>query len=223
MQFTYHPNSGQQTITIDGDLHKYLFKVRRTKSNTNLFLRNLKDDNLYEYEIISCERRKTQLNLISTEKKIVKQTKSLHIGWCVVDPKTIEKTLPSLNELGIEKISFIYCQYSQKQFKLNFEKLNKILYNSSSQCGRSNLMTLDSYDNLDNFLDNYPDSFIFNFSNNHIDNNKNKIDTIVIGCEGGFSDDELNKISKERIVGINSNLIFRSETAVISVGSKIIL
>ncbi|MCK5110829.1 MAG: 16S rRNA (uracil(1498)-N(3))-methyltransferase [Arcobacteraceae bacterium] len=223
MQFTYHKDSGQSTLTIDGDLHKYLFKVRRVKIDTNLFLRNLNDDNLYEYEIVNCEKRQTQLNLISSEKKIIKQNKSLHIGWCVVDPKTIEKALSSLNELGIEKISFIYCQYSQKQFKLNFDKLNKILINSSQQCGRSNLMSLALFDSLDDFLKAYPDTFMFNFSNNHIDTKKEKINTIVIGCEGGFSPNETGKIKEEKIVGIDSNLILRSETAVLSVASKIIL
>ncbi|XPV54809.1 MAG: hypothetical protein ACNI3H_07545 [Halarcobacter ebronensis] len=55
------------------------------------------------------------------------------MAWCIVDPKTIEKELPYLNELGVRKITFISCDYSQKNFKLNFEKLEKILVNSSSQ------------------------------------------------------------------------------------------
>ncbi|RLA78842.1 MAG: 16S rRNA (uracil(1498)-N(3))-methyltransferase [Epsilonproteobacteria bacterium] len=223
MQFTYHKHSGDEYIVVDGDLHKYLFKVRRHSKEKNLFFRNLDDNNIYEYKIINSGRRDTQFQLISSKELILKQSNSLHIGWCIVDSKTIEKVLASLNELGVEKISFIYCTYSQKQFKLNFEKLTKILINSSQQCGRSDLMTLETYDSLDEFINDYPDTYMFNFSTNHIDNIKNDIKTIVIGCEGGFSDDEITQISPDKIVGINSNLILRSETATVSVASKILI
>jgi 16S rRNA (uracil1498-N3)-methyltransferase len=185
--------------------------------------RNLKDDNIYEYKTTNISRNKTQLILIKSKKLILKPLKYLHIGWCMVDPKTIEKTLASLNELGVAQISFIYCQYSQKQFKLNLSKLNKILINSSQQCGRSDLMRLKTYDNLDFFIKDYPDTFMFNFSQNNIENHKSQIKTIIIGCEGGFSKDEVNKLSQDKIVGINSNLILRSETALLSVASKILL
>ncbi len=223
MQFTYHPNCKDISLTIDGELHNYLFKVRRTKVDENLFLRNLVDNNIYEYKIISSDRRKTKLELVSYEEKIIKQSNSLHIGWCVVDPKTIEKMLPSLNELGVDKISFIYCQYSQKQFKLNFEKLNKILINSSQQSGRSTLMQLKVYKTLDSFLIDYPETYMFNFSKALIDTTKDEIETILIGCEGGFSKEEISKITPSKIVGINSNLILRSETAVVTVASKILV
>ena len=223
MQFVYHLNSGDESFVIDGDLHKYLFKVRRTKSDDSLFFRNLKDNILYEYKIINIDKKQTQLKLIRSEEKIVKQSKALHIGWCLIDPKSIEKMLPSLNELGVEKISFIYCKYSQKQFKINFDKLEKIIINSSQQCGRSDLMKLELMDSLDEFLDVYPDSFIFNFSDNHIDNSKDDIKTIIIGCEGGFSQDEISKVDSKKVVGINSNLILKSETAVLSVASKLLV
>ncbi len=223
MQFTYHENSGKTSLIIDGDLHRYLFKVRRAKIDKNLFFRNLKDNILYEYKIINIDKKQTLLNLINQEEKEFMQEKTLHIGWCIIDPKSIEKVLPSLNELGVEKISFIYCQYSQKQFKINFDKLNKILINSSQQCGRSNLMQLEICDSLDKFLNLYPTSYMFNFSDNHIDNKKENIKTIIIGCEGGFSNNEISMINDKKIVGINSKLILKSETAVLSIASKILI
>ena len=223
MQFTYHKDCGNSHIIVDGDLHKYLFKIRRHSQDENIFFRNLEDDNIYEYKSISSGRKDTKFELINFKELILKQTKSLHIGWCIVDNKTVEKMLPSLNELGVEKISFINCQYSQKQFKPNFEKLHKILINSSQQCGRSNLMLLDSYDSLDSFICKYPTTYMFNFSNNHIDTKKEDIETIIIGCEGGFSYNEILKVSSDKIVGIDSNLILRSETATVSVAAKILI
>ncbi len=76
----------------------------------------------------------------------------LNIGWCIIEPKVIEKTLPSINEMGVNSITFIYCKRSQKNFKLDLNRLKKILINSSQQCGRSSLMELNIIDNLEQFL-----------------------------------------------------------------------
>ena len=35
------------------------------------------------------------LNLVSREHSVLLNDKKLHLGWCVVDPKTIEKYIPS--------------------------------------------------------------------------------------------------------------------------------
>jgi 16S rRNA (uracil1498-N3)-methyltransferase len=222
MQFTYLADASQQTIIIEAELHKYLFKVRRHSVEDDLYFRNLRDKNLYRYKVENIDRRKTTLTLIDYEEKIIEPKKELHIGWCVIDPKSVEKYIASLNELGVTKITFIMCQYSQKQYKQNFEKLEKLLINSSSQCGRSSIIQLEVCENLEKFLEKYPQSFMFNFSTNNINEKKNEIDTIVLGCEGGFSKDEVAKFQEDKIVGIDSNLILRSETAVVSIASVIV-
>lgn len=222
MQFTFHPQASNEIILIEAELHKYLFKIRRHNIDEPLYFRNLKDKNIYRYQVETIGRRETTLRLLDFEEKIVEPTKKLHIGWCVIDPKSVEKNIASLNELGVTKITFIFCQYSQKQYKVNFEKLEKLLLNSSSQCGRSSIIELDSCESLDNFLKKYPNTFMFNFSNNNIADKKNEVDTIVLGCEGGFSQNEIAKFQEDKIVGIDSNLILRSETAVITLASLIL-
>jgi len=223
MQFLFHEESGTNNLLVDGELHKYLFKVRRFDTSKNLFFRNLQDSNIYEYKVLSSDRRKTHLELVSKEDKPILPQKELHLGWCVVDPKTVEKSIASLNELGVTKITFIYCEYSQKQFKLNIEKLEKMLINSSQQSGRSSIISLEICNSLEKFLDQYPDTYMFNFSQNHISDKKDDIKTIIIGCEGGFSPEEVSSFDTEKVVGIKSNLILRSETAVVTVSSKILV
>lgn len=223
MQFTFHKESGSQFLEIDGDVYKYLFKARRHKINEKIYFRNLNDNILYLYNVNIIDRRKAICELISSEEKIIENSKKLHLAWCVLDPKTIEKSISSLNELGVDKITFIYCEFSQKNFKINFEKLEKILINSSSQCGRSSIIKLDTCETLDSFLNIYPNSYLLDFSNEYIDSKKDNIDTIVIGCEGGFSELERKKFNDNRVVGFDSNLILRSETATISAASKILI
>jgi len=145
--------------------------------------------------------------------------KNIHLGWCIIDTKNIEKTIASLNEIGLSKITFIKCKYTQSKYKINFDKLNKLLQNSSSQCGRSDIIQLDTCNSLEEFIKNNPDTYMFNFSKNNINDKKDDIKTILLGCEGGFSTDEVNMLSEDKIVGCNINAILKSETASISIAS----
>jgi 16S rRNA (uracil1498-N3)-methyltransferase len=223
MQFTYDGFCGTDILEIKDDVYNYLIKARRHKIDDEIYFRNLKDNNIYLYKINNIDKKRAILNLISGEEKILVNEKKLHLGWCVVDPKTVEKYIASLNEMGVDKITFIYADYSQKNFKINIEKLEKILINSSSQCGRSNIIKLDISKNLEEFIKENENVYFLDFSTVCIDYKKDEIKTLVIGCEGGFSKNEREKFNIENIVGFNSNLILRSETAIISASSKILL
>ena len=223
MQFTYDEFCGTDIFEIKDEVYNYLIKARRHKIDDEIYFRNLKDDNIYLYKINSIDKKKAYLNLVSKEEKIVINEKKLHLGWCVVDPKTVEKNITSLNEMGVNKITFIYADYSQKNFKINIEKLEKILINSSSQCGRSDIIKLEISKSLVDFIKENSDVYFLDFSTICIDDKKDEIKTLIIGCEGGFSKNEREKFNKENIVGFNSNLILRSETAIIAAGTKILL
>lgn len=223
MQFTYDEFCGSDILEIKDEVYNYLIKARRHKIDDEIYFRNLKDNNIYLYKINSIDKKRAILNLILTEEKIVLNENNLHLGWCVVDSKTVEKHIASLNEMGVDKITFIYADYSQKNFKINIEKLEKILINSSTQCGRSNIIKLEVSKNLEQFIKENENVYFLDFSTICIDDKKDEIKTLVIGCEGGFSQKEREKFNKDFVVGFNSNLILRSETAIISAGAKILL
>jgi len=220
--YLYHKEAGASTLTLAGDEHRYLFKVRRHKASDKLHLRNLEDGYLHTYEVLSIDKRSVLLSLVSSEVLEVNAPRSLHIGWCVIDPKSIEKALPSLNEIGVERITFIYCSRSQKSFKLDFKRMEKILLGSSQQSGRSRPMVLDSAESLEHFLERHPQSYMLNFSEHTMDKGMD-IDTIVIGCEGGFSEEEVAMFVPERVVGFDTPLVLRSESAVCAVAAKMLL
>ena len=223
MQFTYDINCGASNLEISEDTYKYLIKARRHKIDDEIYFRNLNDNLIYLYKLTSISRRSAFFSLISSEKKEVENKNDLHLGWCLVDPKTVEKYLASLNELGVGKITFIFCEYSQKNFKLNLEKLEKILINSSSQCGRSSIIKLETCRSLEQFVKENEDTYFLDFSTTLLDEKKDDIKTLVVGCEGGFSTDERFTFNKDNIVGFNSSLILRSETAILSASSKILI
>jgi 16S rRNA (uracil1498-N3)-methyltransferase len=222
MLYLYHEDAGQATLKLEGDAHRYLFKVRRHRAGDRLHLRNLQDDRIYRYEISHIDKRTAMLTLEESETLEIKAHRKLHIGWCVIDPKSIEKALPSLNEMGVEKITFIYCDRSQKSFKPDLQRLRKILLGSSQQSGRSEMMQLETAESLDLFLHNNPDAKMLNFSKEYFVG-KEEIETIVIGCEGGFTPRETALFAPERIVGFETPLVLKSESAACAVAAKILL
>ena len=223
MQFIYDKNAKNELLKIEDENYNYIVKARRHKLDDILDFRNLEDDFLYSYKISQIDKKSLYLNLLKKEEKIIKNSKKIHLAWCVVDPKTIYENIASLNELGVDKITFVYSDFSQKNFKINFEKLEKILINSSSQCGRSSIIKLDIYKNIDTFIADNPDTYFLDFSQTSIDSKVLDIKTLMIGTEGGFSKRERELFNKNFIVGFSSNLILKSQTAIISATSKIIL
>ncbi len=214
MQYIYCEDCGPDSLCLSTKEYAHIFKVRRTKSSEELFFRNLKDDILYKYKLVKIDKKEAFLELIDKRVFRVEAEKALHVGWCVVDPKTIEKTLPFLNELGISKISFVYCEFSQKNFKIDMQRLKRILINSNQQCGRSSLMKIEVLKDLKEFLSLYPHSKIVDFNQKSIKKDSS-FDSFLIGCEGGFSQSERELMSEDNIFGINNPMILRSETAVL--------
>ena len=222
MLYLYHKEAGQPQLTLLGDEHRYIFKVRRHKVDDTLYLRNLEDGLLHRYLITYIDKRSVILELQESQTLEIKAKVPLHIGWCVIDPKNIEKVLPSLNEMGVEKITFIYCSRSQKSFKPDFIRWKKILLNSSQQSGRSVMMQLDIAESLEAFIAENPQSYLLNFSE-HTLSSQISIDTIVVGCEGGMTEDEVALFAPQRVIGFDTPLVLKSESAVCAVAAKILL
>jgi 16S rRNA (uracil1498-N3)-methyltransferase len=222
MLYLYNKEAGKPQLTLSGDDHRYIFKVRRHKAEDILHLRNLEDGLLHTYLVTHIDKRSVILDLKESQTLEVKAGQSLHIGWCVIDPKNIEKVLPSLNEMGVEKITFIYCKRSQKSFKPDFKRLEKILLNSSQQSGRSEMMQLETTDDLQTFLLQNPQSKMLNFSKSRFVSNT-AFETIVVGCEGGFTQEEETLFSSEDVIGFDTPLVLKSESAVCAVCSQKLL
>jgi len=222
MLYLYNQQAGIPQLSLEGDDHRYIFKVRRHKVDDTLYLRNLEDGLLHHYIVTYIDKRTVMLELQASSTLNIESKQSLHIGWCMIDPKSVDKVLPSLNEMGVEKITFIYCKRSQKSFKLDFKRLEKILLNSSQQSGRSNLMKLEMAESLEAFIVENPNCKMLNFSETNFISNTT-LNTIVIGCEGGFHADEVALFRQENIVGFDTPLVLKSESAVCAVASKILL
>ncbi len=261
MLFFHHKDAGQVHITLENTDFHSLIRVRRKKIDDKIIFINITnkknnnsnsntDENsnknlikYYTYNILNISKRSAELELISqhTENAF---TGKLHLFWGICEIKTITSTLPILNQMGVEKITFVECERSQGNIKLTekiFEKFNTILRSSCEQCGRNTLMEIDSI-NFQTYLKNIKISpnveknYICDFQENIFSDNEiikfksNKNSTIdnyylfFIGPEGGFSNNErleFQKISEKNITirKFNTPLVLKSESACITVAS----
>ena len=223
MRFVYHPDAKAPTLEIVGESYTHIFKARRHDKRAPLTLCNLTDNQLYTYHITHLDRNKARLELINSMPCAIETKRAAHIIWAIVDPKIVEKTLPTLNELGITKLTLFFAQYSQKPFSPNLERLHKILTHSCEQCGRSTLLELEVLPDLDSVLSHYEDCVALEFGGEVLGNENlahNLRDkSIIIGAEGGFSPDERARLPHK--VSIAGGLILRSESACIFAASAL--
>ncbi len=223
MQYLLHPETGASRITLEGDAYRYLIKVRRHRVGDRVALRRGGDHDIYFYILERIERRTAELSRQATERLPITPRRALHIGWCRIDPKMIEKVLPILNEIGVSATTFIDCDRSQKHFRLDPERLEKILTNSSQQCGRSDRMRITTASDIATFLAEYPEAQMLHFSDATLSCDGEKNATVIIGPEGGFTDAEAALFAPDQIVGLDTPIILRSESAAVAVASRILL
>lgn len=222
MKFLLHNDVGADELIISGEDYKYLIKVRRHSSGDLIAFRSrdrLSEE--YRYRLERTDGRNAYFTLQGHHNAPCESERKLHIGWCLIDPKTIEKTLPMLTELGVAKITFIHCRRSQQNFRLDFERFSRIMESSIMQCGRTSLIELSEAPNLSTFLKAHPEAVIFDFGGEPLGTDKS-IDTVVIGCEGGFDESERKQFADHRIRLFPSPMILRSETASVAIASRLL-
>lgn len=223
VRFLFDTHAGDAQLTLKGESYKYIIKVRRHQVGDELgFRKQGESEILYRYKIVDIDGRNARLELISANHEEVTAQKQLHIGWCVVDSKSVEKVLPLLNELGVAKITFIYCDRSQKNFKPDFKRYERILESSMQQCGRSEMMLFDEMKNIEAFVQQNPQTVVFDFCDEVLGESSD-IDTVLIGSEGGLSESERALLKDQKVFRLDTPMILRSETAATAIASKILL
>ncbi|WP_297573556.1 16S rRNA (uracil(1498)-N(3))-methyltransferase [uncultured Campylobacter sp.] len=217
MVFLYSKEAGKEEICLSLEQFLHL-RARRVEVGDRIDVRNLNDSYNYIYEIREIARKKISLELVL--KHSIKQLKKeLIIAWSVVEAQVIEKTLPMLNEMGVLKLILVYSDFSQKNIKLDLQRFERILIQSSQQCGREDLLQIEVVDSSDEFFSRYKGIVRVDFDGK-MERVFLKDFIYFIGAEGGFSQRE-REMFKDSIA-LNSPYILRSNSAILAVTSKII-
>jgi 16S rRNA (uracil1498-N3)-methyltransferase len=75
---------------------------------------------------------------------------------------------------------------------------------------------------LISFLEEHQEAVMLNFSEQILSEGAD-MGVFVVGCEGGFTAEEVALFDSKKIMGLNTPLILKSESAVCAVASKLLL
>lgn len=221
MQFLYDESAGENELCLKNENFHHL-KVRHVKAGECLNLRNLNDDFLYTYVIKELSRNFATLTLQAKTRQNAPIHRNLSLAVGVIEPKSIEKILPFLNELGLKKLIFVFTQFSQKNFIIDEKRLKRILIGSCEQCGRADLMSFEYFESVIEFKKAYLKAIMVDFNAQNDDFSALSEDEILfIGAEGGFSENERGLF--ERKIRLKSPYILRSQSALCAIAAKILL
>ena len=197
----------------------YILKVMRLKIGDNISLFNKSGE--WEAKILNISKTIVEFK-VTQQLRQKENSKELWLAFSPIKSNYFNFMIQKATELGVTKFFPIIFDRTVVR-KINKERLNKILIESSEQSNRlivpiiEDPKTLNEFLNLNNFELIFTD---LNSKNTKINTSKlsNKPICIIIGPEGDFSESERKKILSYKGVQpikINENIL-RSETAVIS-------
>lgn len=217
MVYFYDKFAGEQSLVLQNDQFLHL-KARRARAGERIDVRNLKDGASYLYEIAEISHKGAALNLVF-KSSVFTPPHDFCIAWAVVESAVIEKSLPALNEMGVGRLALVYADLSQKNVRLDPQRMERILINSSQQCGRNSIMQIEVLGGSDELAQRYENVSLIDFGGKNIDIFGGE-EIAFVGPEGGFSPREREKF--KNAYALNSPYILRSNTALIATCSKLI-
>ncbi|NLL56600.1 MAG: 16S rRNA (uracil(1498)-N(3))-methyltransferase [Clostridiales bacterium] len=207
-------------IVLENEEFYHAVKVTRHKVG---YLIIVCDNTNYDYYAKITEINKDNL-VAKVEKKEINIAESVkNITLYAGINKDIDVTVQKAVELGVTRIVPFTSQHGNIA-KVNYDRLIKIILESSKQCGRSKLASLGKVVTFEQAIDDAKDSNIMLFYEHErqkmvldtdIDNDKDI--AIFIGSEGGFAKQEIDFAIKNnaKILTLGKRIL-RVSTAVVA-------
>ncbi|MEG2639443.1 MAG: 16S rRNA (uracil(1498)-N(3))-methyltransferase [Clostridiales bacterium] len=216
-------------IIIDGDLCHHLGSVLRCKINDELdFSDNA--EKIYHGQISAISKKEIRLNILEIKDIENEPPINVYLIQCLPRGDKMEQIIQKCVELGIYGILPVESENSQVRLKGKIEektkRYQKIAAAAAEQCGRGKIPLVKVLENPEKALDFLPEDthilFCYEKEGNHgLKSELLKVTTkniaILIGPEGGFSDQEAKLIVRKGGVSVTMGpRILRTETAGLS-------
>jgi len=200
LELFYVPHITSPVCELDEVESKHCVRVLRLKKGAAIQLVDGKG-HLCEAEITDTHPKKCVVSIKSTQSDYKKRDHYLHIA--IAPTKNIARLewfLEKATEIGVDEITPLLCHRSERR-TIKPERLNKILIAAMKQSLKAYLPRLNPMQKLVNFVEKIKEKsqrFIAFCEEEHTDNLKSKYKKgkdviILIGPEGDFTQEEINK------------------------------
>jgi 16S rRNA (uracil1498-N3)-methyltransferase len=167
--------------------------------------------------------------VIDNERKIKNQTNiELHLFQSIIKKDNFELIVEKCTEIGVSAFHPLISERSEKK-DLNVERLNKIAKEAAEQSGKTKLSKIFNPEKLEKAIASFGEElFVLDFVGENLSKTisitKNKKIGILIGPEGGWSDNERIWLGDMGIKSVSIGFqILRAETAAIVASALILL
>ncbi|MDG1743323.1 MAG: 16S rRNA (uracil(1498)-N(3))-methyltransferase [Polaribacter sp.] len=222
MQLFYNSEISIETkqITFDKIESKHIVRVLRKKENDILKITNGKGY-LFDVKISFANDKKCLADIVAVTEKKNPRNYYLHIAIAPTkNNDRMEWFLEKATEIGIDEITPIICKNSERRI-VKLERFEKIIQSAMKQSLKFTLPKLNEPRKFSDFINQNLDGKICIA---HCEKQEKKllksvIDasekvTVLIGPEGDFSSDEINKALMKKIIPITlGKSRLRTETA----------
>lgn len=206
---------------LSGDDHNHVSVVLRARVGDILTLCD-GDGFDYRYEITKIDKKTTSLRLLDKTEVQSEPSTKIDLFVALLKADKLEWVCQKCTELGISEIRPFMSDFVQvKRESVRPDRLNKITKEAAQQCGRGRVPTVHEPIKFSQMLDALPgyDTVLFMYEKSgerlsDIVKKDGKKIAIIVGSEGGFSDNEAEQIIARGVRPINlGKRILRAETA----------
>lgn len=220
MHLFYTPDIVSETYVLNEEESKHCIRVLRLQSGDRVVLVDGKGG-FYQAEIIDPHPKKTILKIVATQLEYAKRNHYLHIA--VAPTKNIERIewfLEKATEIGVDEISFIICDRSERK-EVKIDRLTKVVTSAVKQSLKAYHPKLNEAIYFKNFIRQAQASQKFIAHCVHDDKKELKDHLqlyadyiILVGPEGDFTPNEITLAIEHGFVPITlGNSRLRTETA----------
>ena len=219
-----------ETVQLSDDAFGHLIRVLRLTDNASIILFNGQDQCDYQATLVKVGKKSAQALLMTQQKISNESPLQIHLGQGISRGDRMDFTLQKSVELGVNKITPLFTE--RCGVKLSGERLakkraqwQKIVISACEQSGRSFIPEVAKPMILTDWLNEQTSSLKLNLhprASHSImtlataEKNIEKV-RLLIGPEGGLSDDEIAQASKAQFQEVLLGpRILRTETAALT-------
>ena len=219
-----------EICTIDGIEHNHIKNVMRMSIGDNLIL-VCGDEYDYMCEIVAMSKGDTKVKVISRECNKYNSQIDITVFQAMTKADNMSLIIQKLTELGVKTFVPFESEFITSKDKYGkVSKLQEISNQSIKQCKRSIPMHIIDTIKFDKLVDCIKDYDIVIFANEcerneklyNLGLDKSKKIALIIGSEGGFSANEIERLTTAGAKSITmGKRILRAETASIALASVV--